>query len=126
MKVMTKFENKLLINIMTQRERFLNTLNGKPTDRPPLYVSIVPQLAKRLSDHLGVPYEEPISSLLGSRISFNNMLVGMGVDAIGVAACFPDNNQPITREDGITINEWGIGTKSTVVIEFCSTNRGRP
>jgi uroporphyrinogen decarboxylase len=96
---------------MNPRERFLNTLNGKPTDRPPLYVSMVPQLAKRLSDHLGVPYEEPVSSLLGSRISFNNMLVGMGVDAIGVAACFPDNNLPVTREDGITINEWGIGTK---------------
>lgn len=97
---------------MTQRERFLNTLNGLPTDRPPLYVSLVPQLAKRLSDHLGVPYEEPVSSLLGSRISFNDMLTHMGVDAIGVAACFPDNAQPFTREDGITINEWGIGTKT--------------
>lgn len=96
---------------MNHRERFINTLQGKPTDRPPLYVSMVPQLAKRLSAHLGVPYEEPISSLLGSRISFNGMLTGMGVDAIGVAACFPDNGQPVTREDGITINEWGIGTK---------------
>jgi uroporphyrinogen decarboxylase len=35
----------------------------------------------------------------------------MGVDAIGVAACFPDNSQPYTRADGVTINEWGIGTK---------------
>lgn len=96
---------------MTHRERFLNTLKGEPTDRPPLYVSLVPQLAKRLSEHLKVPYEEPISSLLGSRISFNDMLAGMGVDAIGVAACFPDNGQPVLRPDGISINEWGIGTK---------------
>jgi len=96
---------------MTRRERFLNTINGKQPDRPPLYISMVPQLAKRLSYHLGVPYEQPISSLLGSRISFNNMLVGLGVDAIGVAACFPDDNQPVLRPDGITINEWGIGTK---------------
>jgi len=96
---------------MNSRERFINTLNGLPTDRPPLYVSLVPQLAKRLSDHLGVPYEQPISSLLGSRISFNGMLTGMGVDAIGVAACFPDNGQPLLRADGITINEWGIGTR---------------
>jgi len=98
---------------MTHKERFVNTIHGKPTDRPPLYVSLVPQLAKRLSDHLGVPYEQPISSLLGSRISFNDMLTGLGVDAIGVAACFPEDNQPILREDGITINEWGMGTKST-------------
>ena len=96
---------------MNSRERFINTLNGLPTDRPPLYVSLVPQLAKRLSDYLGVPYEQPISSLLGSRISFNDMLTGMGVDAIGVAACFPDNGQPFLSQDGITINEWGIGTK---------------
>lgn len=96
---------------MNSRERFINTLNGLPTDRPPLYVSLVPQLAKRLSDYLGVPYEQPISSLLGSRISFNDMLTGMGVDAIGVAACFPDKGQPFLRQDGITINEWGIGTK---------------
>lgn len=96
---------------MNSRERFVNTLNGLPTDRPPLYVSLVPQLAKRLSDYLGVPYEKPISSLLGSRISFNDMLTVMGVDAIGVAACFPDNVQPFLRHDGITINEWGIGTR---------------
>lgn len=96
---------------MNHRERFLNTLNGVPTDRPPIYVSLVPQLAKRLSNCLGLPFEEPVSSFLSSRISFNNMLTKLGVDAIGVAACFPDNGQPILRSDGITVNEWGIGTK---------------
>lgn len=97
---------------MNHRERFINTLHGVPTDRPPLYVSMVPQLAKRLCHHLELPYEEPVSSFLGSRISFNNLLVKLGVDAIGVAACYPDNGQPFLRPDGITINEWGIGTKS--------------
>ena len=97
---------------MTHRGRFLNTLHGLPTDRPPLYVSLVPQMAKRLSDYLHVPYEQPVLSMLGSRISFNNMLTDMGVDAIGVAACFPDDAQPVFRDDGITINEWGIGTRS--------------
>lgn len=97
---------------MNSRERFLATLNGKTTDRPPLYVSLVPQLAKRLSDHLGVPYEQPVSSLLGSRISFNKLLVDMGVDVVAVAACYPDDNLPYTREDGITFNEWGIGTRT--------------
>ena len=96
---------------MNHRERFIKTLNGEQTDRPPVYVSLVPQLAKRLSDHLGVPYEKPVSSLLGSRISFNGLLTGMGVDAIGVAACFPDYAQPFLRPDGITINEWGMGTR---------------
>ncbi len=74
---------------------------------------MVPQLTKRLSSHLGVPYEEPVCSLLGNRISFNDMLVGMGVDAIGVAACFPDNNLPVLDQNQIFINEWGIGTKPT-------------
>jgi len=97
---------------MTHRNRFLNTLNGFATDRPPLYVSMVPQMAKRLSEYLQVPYEQPVSSLLGSRISFNNMLTGMGVDAIGVAACFPCDAQPVLRDDGITVNEWGIGTRT--------------
>lgn len=96
---------------MNQRERFIKAINNENTDRPPLYISMVPQLARRLSEHLKVPYEQPVSSLLGSRISFNNMLTGLGVDAIGVAACFPDDGQPVLRPDGITINEWGIGTK---------------
>lgn len=81
---------------------------------------MVPQLTKGLNSHLGVPYEEPVCSLLGSRISFNDMLVGMavdaigvGVDAIGVAACFPDNNLPVLGQNRIFINEWGIGTKPT-------------
>ncbi len=74
---------------------------------------MVPQLTKGLSSHLGVPYEEPVCSLLGSRISFNDMLVGMAVDAIGVAACFPDNNLPVLGQNRIFINEWGIGTKPT-------------
>ena len=102
---------------MTHRERFVNTLHGIETDRPPLYMSMVPQLAKRLSAHLNLPYEEPVSSLLSSRISFNNMLTTLGVDAIAVAACFPDNAQPELRPDVITINEWGIGTKAVGLYE---------
>lgn len=98
---------------MTKRERFLKTINRQIPDRPPLYVSVTPQIAKKLSTHLGEPYEEPLDSMLSTRVSHMDLLVKMGVDAIGIAACAPTKNPTVTQKNGLIKNEWGMVFKDT-------------
>lgn len=97
---------------MNSKQRLLNALNFKKTDRPPVYCSIVPQLAEKLSDYFNIPYTESIDSpMSGNRISWMELMIKLGADCIAVASCAPDNAKTYTRNDGIIINEWGIGMK---------------
>lgn len=93
---------------MNKRERFLKTIHGEIPDRPPLYVSLTPQVAERLSSYLNLPYEEPLDSMLSTRASHMDLLAKMGADAVGIAACAPKNNPTITLPDGLIRNEWGM------------------
>ena len=91
---------------MNNRTRFIETIKGKPSDRPPLYISLTPQVAEKLSKHLNVPYEEPLDSMLSTRASHMDLLVGMGVDAVGIATCAPTNYPTETLSNGLIKNEW--------------------
>jgi len=93
---------------MKHRERFLSTINREVPDRPPLYISFTPQTAQRLSDYLELPYEEPIDSLLSTRISHMNLAMKLGADAIGVAATAPASRPTEVSDDGLITNEWGM------------------
>jgi uroporphyrinogen decarboxylase len=93
---------------MNSRERFLTTIRGREADRPPVFATLTPQMAKKLSDHLGIPYEEPLDSLLSTRISHTRLLLHLGNDAVGVAACAPSDQPTEKLEDGISRNEWGM------------------
>lgn len=98
---------------MDQRTRFLKTINRQLPDRPPTFVTLTPQMAQKLADATGIPYEEPIDSLLSSRISHTDMLTKLGNDCVGIAAVAPKDRPTITRNDGIKVNEWGMAFKST-------------
>lgn len=93
---------------MNKRERFLKTINREVPDRPPLYVSVTPQVAEKLSKHLDLPYEEPLDSMLSTRASHMDLLAKMGVDAVGIAACAPSNNPTTALDNGLIKNEWGM------------------
>ncbi len=93
---------------MNERERFVKTLNREQTDRPPLFANFTPQVAEKMSKALGVPYEEPLDSLLSTRISHTKLLLKLGNDAVGIAACAPDDAPTTTNEKGIITNEWGM------------------
>lgn len=93
---------------MNNRERFLMTLQGKEPDRPPVFATLTPQMARKLSGYLGIPYEEPLDSLLSTRISHMQLLLQLGNDAVGVAACAPSDQPTEKLEDGISRNEWGM------------------
>jgi uroporphyrinogen decarboxylase len=93
---------------MTSRERVLKAINHETPDRPPIFTTLTPQAARKLSEYYKMPYEEPYDSLLSTRISHMDLLTHMGNDCVGIAGCAP-NNFP-TKEIGENIleNEWGM------------------
>ena len=93
---------------MTSRERVFTAINHQEPDRPPVFVTLTPQVAKQLSEYFGIPYETPIDSLLSTRISHTRLLSYMGNDCVGIAACAPDDHPSTTDKDGIITNEWGM------------------
>jgi uroporphyrinogen decarboxylase len=105
---------------MTSRQRFLKTLQREIPDRPPIYVSLTPQIAYKLSKELQLPYEEPLDSMSSTRISHMDLLTHLGADAVGIAACAPESQPSRTDENGIIRNEWGMAMKSIGLYnEFC-------
>jgi uroporphyrinogen decarboxylase len=96
---------------MGPRERFMMTLNGGRPSRPPLFATLTPQTALKLSLALDISYEEPLDSLLSTRISHMDLLTQLGNDAVGIAACAPLNRPTFTDENGIIRNEWGMAFK---------------
>jgi uroporphyrinogen decarboxylase len=93
---------------MTSRERVLNTINHKQPDRPPVFATLTPQAAEKLSKALDLPFEEPIDSLLSTRISHTKLLTKLGNDCVCIAACYPENFPTRVLEDGTLMNEWGM------------------
>jgi len=93
---------------MTSKERVIKAIHHEPTNRPPMFTTVTPQVDEKLSKHLGVPFEEPLDSLLSSRISHMELLTGLGNDCVGIAACSPYNKPTITFDNGVIENEWGM------------------
>lgn len=93
---------------MNKRERTLAAINHLQPDRPPIYVSLTPQIAEILSKKLGFPYEEPIDAMESARISHMELLTKMGVDIVAIAPTAPPDGPTITLPDGKLKNEWGM------------------
>lgn len=93
---------------MNSRERTFAALNHKQPDRPPLYVSLTPQLAEKLSRAASVPFEPPVDAMESARISHMELLIHLGMDIICVAATAPPAGQTIQLPDGRIKNEWGM------------------
>lgn len=93
---------------MNSRERVLQTINGKEPDRPPVFATVTPQVAEKLSAYLGMEYEPPVDSMLATRISHTKLLTSLGNDCVGIAVCAPENEPTTTDENGIITNEWGM------------------
>lgn len=98
---------------MTSKERLLEAINFRETDRPPVYCSVVPQLAEKLGKYLGMPAGPALDSpMSGLRISWMDMMLKLGSDCICIASCAPDNAPTVHHEDGLIVNEWGIGMRN--------------
>ncbi len=98
---------------MTSKQRLLDAINFRQPDRPPVYCSIVPQLAGAIADRLDMTAEAPIDSPMSSnRISWMDLMLRLGSDCVCVASCAPDNAPTRTLENGLMVNEWGIGMRN--------------
>lgn len=93
---------------MNSRERVLKTINREVPDRPPIFANFTPQVAEKMSKYLGEPYEEPLDSLLSTRISHMDLLTKLGNDCVGIAACSPKDFPTKEIGNGILLNEWGM------------------
>lgn len=97
---------------MTPKDRVKKAINHQQPDRPPVFATLTPQVAESLSKHLGLKYEEPIDSLLSTRISHMELLTQLGNDCVGIAATAPKDRPTTTDQDGIITNEWGMKFKN--------------
>ena len=97
---------------MSPKERFLKAINLKQPDRPPLYLSFVPQMAEKLYQHYGMEYQPPIDSFLSNHVSWTDLLDRMGVDCMCIAPSSPDNAKTRIRPDGLIVNEWSMGMRN--------------
>ena len=90
------------------RQRTIDSINHRQPDRPPIYVSVTPQIAERLSEMAGVPCEPPIDAMESARISHMELLTNMGADLVAIAPTAPPNAPTRTLPDGRIVNEWGM------------------
>jgi uroporphyrinogen decarboxylase len=93
---------------LTPKQRTLYAMNRLQTDRPPMFATLTPQTAKKLSYHLNLKYEEPLDSLLSTRISHMDLLTHLGNDCVGIAGCAPKNFPTKSLDNKISVNEWGM------------------
>lgn len=100
-------------NEMNSKERTLKAINHQDPDRPPIFATLTPQMAKKLSAAFDIPYESPIDSLLSTRISHTELLTKLGNDLVCIAAAYPKGGETYKREDGLYVNEWGMVFKDT-------------
>lgn len=93
---------------LTPKQRTLDAMNRLQTDRPPMFATLTPQTAKKLTAHLNLQYEEPLDSLLSTRISHMDLLTYLGNDCVGIAGCAPKNFPTKNVDNKISVNEWGM------------------
>ncbi len=99
---------------LSPKERVLKAINFEEPDRVPIFITITPQVAEKLSQYLGIPdYTHPDSPLAENRISYTELLVHLGNDIVGIGACAPKDNPTREIEKDILINEWKITYQKT-------------
>ncbi len=92
---------------MNSKERVITALKNKEPDRIPVYANLTPQVAKKLGEKMNLTFQ-PVDSFLSQRISYNEILLKLGNDAVGIGAGRADNHSTKTLENGRLKDEWGI------------------
>ncbi|MBC8181300.1 hypothetical protein H8E88_09255 [candidate division KSB1 bacterium] len=98
---------------MKSKERVITALNHKQPDRPPVFVTVTPQIGEALNKMLAIKNDGLVDSFFANRISYTKALTQLGNDCVCVATCWPEGFTPVENEDGSVTDEWGIVSKST-------------
>lgn len=87
----------------------IDVLHNISPDRVPIYFTITPQVAEKLSQHLAIPeYTHPDSPHAENRISYTELLLELGNDVVGIGPCAPKAHPTTKLEDGTLITELWI------------------
>jgi uroporphyrinogen decarboxylase len=92
---------------MNSKERTLAALRGQEPDRVPVYVTVVSEMADRLSAATGLPVHN-CDAYLTNRISHAELLTALGNDVVGIGSTAPPDRGTRTRADGFRVDEWGF------------------
>ncbi len=92
---------------MNSKERTLTALRRQPPDRVPMYVTVVQEVAERLSQVMGIP-ANLYDAYLTDRISHAELLTALGNDVVGIGSTAPTGCPTRTRSDGLLVDEWGL------------------
>jgi len=98
---------------MNSRERVRTALNHKQPGRPPVFVTVTPQIGNALNKMLAIKDDSLVDSFFANRISYTKALTQLGNDCVCVATCWPQGFSPVKNDDGTVTDEWGINSKST-------------
>ena len=94
--------------MMISKERVIKALNHDQPDRPPIFVSVTPQIGDSLNNHLRIENDGLVDSFFANRISYTKALTELGNDCVCVAISYPDGFSTRTDENGVITDEWGI------------------
>jgi len=92
---------------MNSKKRVITTLKNKIPDQVPVFATLTPQVAEKLSDDMDIPTKVE-DSFLSTRISHTEILLELGNDAIGIGAGRSFDSPTEKLEDGRLKDEWGI------------------
>lgn len=92
---------------MNSKERTIAALRRQEPDQVPVYVTVVAEMADRLSQVTGIP-ANPYDAYLTNRISHAELLTGLGNDVVGIGSTAPPDCPTKTRSDGSRVDEWGF------------------
>ena len=99
---------------LSPRQRVLEAIRLEEPDRVPLFFTITPQVAARLSAQLGIAdYTLADSPLSQNRISYHQLLLPLGNDVVGIGACSPRGSPTRELEAGLVTNEWQVKYRTT-------------
>ena len=93
---------------MTPKERVIKALNHVQPDRPPIFVSVTPQIGNALNKHFEIENDGLADSFFANRVSYTKALTKLGNDCVCVAIGYPYGFCPNTDENGVITDEWGI------------------
>jgi uroporphyrinogen decarboxylase len=98
---------------MTSKERIIKALHHIPPDRPPIFVSVTPQIGDCLNSYLGIKKNGLVDSFFANRISYTEALTELGNDCVCVAVCWPEGFCVSQSNNGLITDEWGIKWENT-------------
>ncbi len=92
---------------MNSKERVIKALKHEEPDQVPIFATLTPQVAEKLSQKLGTPADLK-DAFLSDRVSHTEILLELGNDAIGISPGRSKGSPTVDLGNGQRRDEWGL------------------